>query len=216
MARLKFQVMVLGCSSHAGKSLVAAALCRILNDRGLRVAPFKAQNMSLNSGPTLDGGEIGRAQLLQAEAARCLPYREMNPVLLKPTGKGSQVMLMGKPAGLMSTAQYFRFWPKAAARAQKAYHALSEIFEALVIEGAGSPAEVNLAQRDLSNLETAKFSKAPWILVADIERGGAFASVAGTLELVPAWMRKRCLGVVFNKFRGDAGLLNSGIRFLKR
>jgi adenosylcobyric acid synthase len=217
MKRFKFQIMVLGTSSHAGKSMLAAALCRIVNDRGLRVAPFKAQNMALNSGPTLDGGEIGRAQLLQAEAARCLPYREMNPVLLKPMrGQGSQVIVMGRPKGLMSTAEYFRFWPKAALGARKAYQALREMFEALVIEGAGSPAEVNLAHRDLANLECARFSAAPWILVCDIERGGAFASVVGTLDLVPAWLRRRCVGVVFNKFRGDASLLDSGIRWLKK
>jgi adenosylcobyric acid synthase len=217
MKRFKYQMMVLGTSSHAGKSLVTAALCRILNDRGLRVAPFKAQNMALNSGPTLDGGEIGRAQLLQAEAARCLPYREMNPVLLKTMrGQGSQVMVMGKPRGIMTTAQYFHYWPEAAKTARKAYHALTEMFEALVIEGAGSPAEINLAHRDLANLECARFSRAPWILVCDIERGGAFASVAGTLDLIPPWLRKRCQGVIFNKFRGDASLLDSGIRWLKK
>jgi len=217
MKRFKYQIMVLGTSSHAGKSLLATALCRILNNRGLRVAPFKAQNMALNSGPTLDGGEIGRAQLLQAEAARCLPYREMNPVLLKPMrGQGSQVVLMGKPRGLMSTKEYFKFWPKAAKTAASAYRALTEMFEALVIEGAGSPAEINLAHRDLANLECARFSKAPWILICDIERGGAFASVAGTLDLIPLWLRKRCRGVVFNKFRGDASLLESGIRWLKK
>ena len=215
MPGFKFQVMVLGTGSHAGKSLVATALCRLLSDRGLKVAPFKAQNMALNSGVTLDGAEIGRAQVLQAEAARCLPSRDMNPVLLKPLrGQGSQVILRGKAQGLFTTRQYFKFWPKAARAAQRSYMNLAAEYEALVIEGAGSPAEVNLAHRDLANIEAARFSKAPWILVADIERGGSFASVLGTLQLVPAWMRPRLLGVVFNKFRGDASLLQPGLDWL--
>lgn len=211
-----FQVMVLGSGSHVGKSLLAAGLCRILANRGLRVAPFKAQNMALNSAVTADGGEIGRAQALQALAARVLPRRAMNPVLLKPVrGQGSQLILLGRPQGHFSTRQYFKLWPKAAAVAQEAWAGLAEEHDALVIEGAGSPAEVNLAHRDLANLETARFSKAPWILVVDIERGGAFAATVGTLALVPAWLRKRLLGVVFNKFRGDASLLDPGKRWLK-
>jgi adenosylcobyric acid synthase len=207
--------MVLGTGSHAGKSLVATALCRLLSDFGVRVAPFKAQNMALNSGVTVDGFEIGRAQMLQAQAARCPASKHMNPVLLKPMGgRGSQVIVQGRARGIFSTRQYFKFWPEAVNAAKLSYEALAGEYEALVIEGAGSPAEVNLAHRDLANIETARFSKAPWILVTDIERGGSFASILGTLKLVPAWMRPRLIGVVFNKFRGDPRLLDSGLRWL--
>ncbi len=217
MPKLEFQVMVLGTGSHAGKSLVATALCRILSDQGLKVAPYKAQNMALNSGVTVDGAEIGRAQILQAEAARCVASGDMNPVLLKPLrGRGSQVIVHGKARGVFSTREYFRFWPKAAKAARDSYEELSTEYQALVIEGAGSPAEVNLAHRDLANLETAKFSGAPWILVVDVERGGSFASVLGTLQLVPKWMRPRFAGVVFNKFRGDASLMDPGVAWLKK
>ncbi len=212
-----FQVMVLGTGSHAGKTMLAAGLCRILSGRGLRTAPFKAQNMALNSGVTLDGAEISRAQILQAEAARVLPSREMNPVLLKPSGVGrSQVIVNGRPQGLMTTRQYHRYWPKAAGAARRAYASLCEAAQALVIEGAGSPAEVNLMHRDLANIETARFSGAPFILAADIERGGSFAAVSGTMHILPAWMRRRCAGVVFNKFRGDSRLLKPGIAWLKK
>ena len=209
--------MVLGTGSHVGKSLVAAGLCRILSDRGFSVAPFKAQNMALNSVVATDGAEIGQAQALQALAARVPSVGAMNPVLLKPVrGQGSQVILLGRAQGFMSTQAYFKFWPKAAKTAQKAWAGLAAAHQALVIEGAGSPAEINLAHRDLANLETGRFSRAPWILVADIERGGSFASVVGTLALVPAWLRRRCLGVVLNKFRGDAKLLDPGLRWLQR
>ena len=211
-----YQVLVLGTGSHVGKSLVATALCRILADRGFRVAPFKAQNMALNSAVTDEGAEIGRAQWLQAVAARVRPQARMNPVLLKPVReKGSQVILLGQPQGVYSTQAYFKFWPKAAKAAQASWASLAADHDALVMEGAGSPAEVNLAHRDLANLETARFSRAPWILVVDIERGGSFAAIVGTLALVPAWLRRRCLGVVFNKFRGDPRLLDSGLRWLK-
>ena len=209
--------MVLGTGSHVGKSLLAAGLCRILSDRGFKVAPYKAQNMALNSVVASDGAEIGQAQALQAQAARVPSTAAMNPVLLKPVrGQGSQVILLGQAQGFMTTQRYFKFWPKAAKAAQKAWAGLALEHQAVVIEGAGSPAEINLAHRDLANLATARFSGAPWILVADIERGGSFASVVGTLALVPAWLRQRCLGVVLNKFRGDARLLDSGLRWLKR
>ncbi len=209
--------MVLGTGSHVGKSLVAAGLCRILSDRGLKVAPFKAQNMALNSVVASDGAEIGQAQALQALAARVPAVAAMNPVLLKPVrGQGSQVILLGQAQGFMTTAQYFKFWPKAAKTAEAAWKSLAAAHQALVMEGAGSPAEVNLAHRDLANLATGRFSRAPWILVVDIERGGSFAAIVGTLGLIPAWLRKRCLGVVFNKFRGDVGLMEPGLRWLKR
>jgi adenosylcobyric acid synthase len=211
-----FQILVLGTGSHVGKSLLAAGLCRILSDRGFRVAPFKAQNMALNSVVAADGAEIGQAQALQALAARVPSSALMNPVLLKPVrGQGSQVILLGQSRGFMKTQQYFRFWPRAAKAAEGAWRHLAYSHQALVLEGAGSPAEVNLARRDLANLATARFSRAPWILVADIERGGSFAAIIGTLALVPAWLRKRCLGVVFNKFRGDASLMEAGLAWLK-
>lgn len=212
-----FQVLVLGTGSHVGKSLVVAGLCRVLVRRGLKVAPFKAQNMALNSAVTDEGLEIGRAQWLQAVAARVRPQARMNPVLLKPVrGRGSQLVLLGRAQGMVSTAQYFRRWPGVARVARDAWTSLAAEHQALVMEGAGSPAEVNLAHRDLANLETARFSGAPFILVVDIERGGAFAAVVGTLALLPAWLRPRLLGVVFNKFRGDPRLLDSGLAWLKR
>lgn len=212
-----FQVLVLGTGSHVGKSLVAAGLCRILADRGYDVAPFKAQNMALNSAVADDGAEIGRAQWLQAVAARTRSEARMNPVLLKPVrGKGSQLVVLGQAQGVFSTQAYFKRWPAVAKTAREAWAGLAAAHEALVMEGAGSPAEVNLAHRDLANLETARFSGAPFILVADIERGGSFAQVVGTLQLLPAWLRRRCLGVLFNKFRGDVRLLDSGLRWLKR
>lgn len=212
-----YQVMVLGTGSHVGKSMLAAGLCRILSDRGFSVAPYKAQNMALNSAVTPDGAEIGRAQWLQALAARARPEARMNPVLLKPVrGQGSQLVLLGQAQGTFSTRAYFKRWPSVARSAQAAWRGLAAEHQALVIEGAGSPAEVNLAHRDLANLETARFSGAPFILVADIERGGSFAAVVGTLQLLPAWLRRRCLGVVFNKFRGDVSLMKQGLVWLKR
>lgn len=210
-------LLVLGTGSHVGKSLMAAGFCRILSNRALKVMPFKAQNMALNSGVTPDGGEIGRAQMLQARASRCLPTRDMNPVLLKPVrGQGCQVILRGKPYAHMTTRAYYRFWPKAARIARQAYLDLSLGSDWMVLEGAGSPAEINLARHDLANLEAARFSGAPWVLVVDIERGGSFAAITGTLDLIPPWLRTRLRGVIFNKFRGDTSLLDSGLRWLKR
>jgi adenosylcobyric acid synthase len=212
-----FQVLVLGTGSHAGKSLLAAGFCRILSDRGFSVAPFKAQNMALNSAVTDDGLEMGRAQWLQALAARVRPQVRMNPVLLKPQrGKGSQLVLMGRSQGLLSTRAYFKRWPGVAREARRAWASLASEHQAVVLEGAGSPAEVNLAHRDLANLETARFSRAPFVLVTDIERGGSFAALTGTLALLPAWLRKRCLGVIFNKFRGDVRLMDPGLAWLRR
>jgi adenosylcobyric acid synthase len=209
-------LLVLGTGSHVGKSLLVAGLCRILSDQGVDVAPFKAQNMALNSAVTPDGGEIGRAQALQAQAARLLPSRDMNPVLLKPvSNQGSQVILLGQAQATLSARQYYRFWPQAARVARQAYERLAQAHQAVILEGAGSPAEVNLMSRDLANLEAARFSQAPWVLVADIEKGGSFASIVGTLALVPAWLRRRFRGVVFNKFRGDSRLLDPGIAWLK-
>jgi adenosylcobyric acid synthase len=207
--------MVLGTASHVGKSVLATAFCRLLAERGVRVAPFKAQNMALNSFVTADGGEIGRAQAAQAEAAGTEPLVEMNPVLLKPMGGVSQVVLEGAPIGVMSAREYYsakgEIWPRVA----RAYDRLAARFDVLVLEGAGSPVEVNLAEHDLTNLRMARHAGASVVLVADIERGGVFAQLVGTWELLDPEDRRRVIGLVINKFRGDVGLLDEGLAFLR-
>ncbi len=212
----KSALMVLGTASHVGKSLVAAAFCRLLAESGFRVAPFKAQNMALNSMVTRDGGEIGRAQAAQAEAAGVEPHTDMNPVLLKPTGGASQVVLDGDPVGVMTAREYYaakdRIWPRVAA----AYDRLASRFDRVVLEGAGSPVEVNLAEHDLTNLRMARHADAAVVLVADIERGGVFAQIVGTWELMPPEDRGRVVGFIINKFRGDPALLGDGPEFLRR
>lgn len=209
-------LMVLGTASHVGKSLVAAGFCRLLAEAGLRVAPFKAQNMALNSFVTREGGEIGRAQAAQAEAAGVEPHTDMNPVLLKPMGGTSQVILEGEPIGVMSARDYYaakgRIWPRIAA----AYDRLAGRFDRVVLEGAGSPVEVNLAEHDLTNLRMARHADAAVVIVADIERGGVFAQLVGTWELMPPDDRARVLGFIINKFHGDPGLLGDGPEFLAR
>ena len=209
-------LMVQGTASDAGKSVVAAAICRILSDRGVRVAPFKAQNMALNSYVTHEGLEMGRAQAVQAEAARIRPRVEMNPVLLKPTtDTGSQVILLGRPVGTFPAGEYYARQDRAWEAVRSAYAELAREYEVLVIEGAGSPAEINLADRDLANMRTADLADAAVILVADIERGGVFASLVGTLELLPPRDRARVQGLIVNKFRGDISLLAPGLRDLQ-
>ena len=207
-------LMVLGTASHVGKSLVAAAFCRLLAEAGYRVAPFKAQNMALNSFVTRDGGEIGRAQVAQAEAAGVEPHVDMNPILLKPMGGVSQVVVEGTPIGVMAARDYYaakdRLWPRVAA----AYGRLAARFDRIVLEGAGSPVEINLTEQDLTNLRMARLADAACILVADIERGGVFAQLVGTWELMEPEDRARVVGFVINKFRGDATLLDPGLRFL--
>jgi adenosylcobyric acid synthase len=214
-ARRAPALMVLGTASHVGKSLVAAAFCRLLAEAGHRVAPFKAQNMALNSFVTREGDEIGRAQVAQAEAAGVEPHVDMNPVLLKPMGGVSQVVLEGAPAGVMSAREYYaakdRFWPRVAA----AYDRLASRVDRVVLEGAGSPVEINLLEHDLTNLRMARHAGAAVVLVADIERGGVFAQLVGTWELLPPDDRARVVGFVINKFRGDVGLLDSGLEFLR-
>ena len=191
-------LMFQGTASHVGKSILTAAMCRIFFRAGLRVTPFKAQNMALNSFVTADGGEMGRAQVAQAEAAGLLPIVEMNPVLLKPTGNSSsQVIINGKPVGVMSAAEYHKSFALTAFDAVKSALAkLSAEFELIVIEGAGSPAEVNLKSHDIVNMRVAKYLNAPVILVADIDRGGALASIVGTLELLSIYF---CLPLNFSK-----------------
>lgn len=206
-------IMVLGTSSHAGKSTVAAALCRSLSRRGLKVAPFKSQNMSNNSWVTPEGAEIGRAQAVQARAAGVAPHADMNPILLKPSGNGRmQVMALGKPMGLMDSREYYARIDEMRSIAHAAYDRLASAHEFVVLEGAGSPAEINLRDRDIANLDMAEHAGAACVLIADIERGGSFASIFGTLALLPPLARARLAGVVFNKFRGDASLLDPGIR----
>lgn len=210
-------LMVVGTSSHAGKSLLVAGLCRLLVRRGHRVAPFKAQNMSLNSGVARDGGELARAQMLQAQASRAEPRVEMNPILLKPTGVGrkSQVVLLGRPWATLDAPEYYSRRPVWEAVALESLRRLSEEFDVVVMEGAGSPAEPNLRGLDFTNLSLAVRADADALLVADIERGGAFAFIVGTLQLLPPEERARVKGVVLNKFRGDPSLLEPAIRDLE-
>lgn len=208
-------LMILGTASHVGKSVVTTAFCRLLAERGYRVAPFKAQNMALNSFVTREGGEIGRAQVAQAEAAGIEPHVDMNPVLLKPAGGVSQVILEGSPIGVMSARDYYAvkndIWPRVSA----AYDRLARRFDFLILEGAGSPVEVNLSEHDLTNLRMARHADASIVLVADIERGGVFAQIVGTWELLDDESRRRVVGFVINKFRGDVSLLDTGLDFLR-
>ena len=210
-------IMLQGTSSHVGKSILTTALCRIFYQEGLSVVPFKAQNMALNSYVTKDGDEMGRAQVAQAEAAGLEPFVEMNPVLLKPTGNScSQVILMGKPIGNMSAREYHKGYSlKAFDTVKEAIRRLEERFDMMVIEGAGSPAEVNLKANDIVNMCIAKYLNAPVLLVADIDRGGALASLVGTLELLEPDERDLVKGLVINKFRGDVTILQPALDFLE-
>jgi adenosylcobyric acid synthase len=209
--------MVLGTSSHAGKSLLTAALCRIFAQQGHRVAPFKSQNMSLNSAATAEGLEIGRAQALQAEAAGIAPSVHMNPILLKPAGKmTSQVVVHGKIWGRLSAAEYHqRRVGELMPLVRESYRKLAAGNDVIVLEGAGSPAEINLKQHDIVNMRMAEMAEASCLLVGDIDRGGVFASLLGTVELLEPEERARIRGFVINKFRGDVSLLASGIRTME-
>jgi cobyric acid synthase CobQ/L-threonine-O-3-phosphate decarboxylase len=209
-------IMVQGTTSNAGKSVLCAGLCRVLTRLGLRVAPFKAQNMSLNSGVTAEGGEMGRAQILQARACRLAPDVRMNPVLLKPTSElGSQVIVLGRPVGVMRVGEYIAYKPTAAAAARQAYDSLAAGAEAMVIEGAGSPAEVNLKAHDIVNMAMARHAQARVLLVADIDRGGAYAALAGTMDCLTEEERGLVAGYLLNRFRGDASLLGPANDFLR-
>jgi adenosylcobyric acid synthase len=208
-------LMIQGTGSGAGKSLIAAAFCRIFRDTGLKVAPFKAQNMALNSYITADGGEIGRAQALQAEAAGVEPSIDMNPVLLKASGEtGSQVVLRGRVHSTMKAREYYAFRKEAWDAVRKSYARLSRKYEMIVIEGAGSPAEINLMDVDIVNMSMARHAKAPVLLVGDIDKGGVFASLFGTVKLLGRNSR-RIKGFVINKFRGDAEILRPGLEMIK-
>lgn len=209
---MSLAIMLQGTASDVGKSVLAAGLCRIFYQDGLKVAPFKAQNMSLNSGITPDGKEMGRAQIFQAEAANIAPDVRMNPVLLKPTSdRQAQVVLMGRVAKNMDAVSYHHFKTELRARVREVYQSLAADYEAIVLEGAGSPAEINLRDRDIVNMGMAEMACCPVLLVADIDRGGVFAAIYGTLALLQEHERWRVKGVIINKFRGDVALLTSGI-----
>ena len=210
--------MILGTASHVGKSILTAGLGRVFADAGYRVAPFKSQNMSLNSAATPDGGEIGRAQALQAEACRAVPCVEMNPVLLKPsTDTGAQVILLGKIWGQVTAADYHtRRVEQLFPEVLEAYKRLAARHDLMVLEGAGSPAEINLREHDIVNMRMAHAADAACLLVGDIDRGGVFASLLGTLELLEPEDRARICGFVINKFRGDESLLRPGIATIER
>ena len=209
-------IMIQGTMSNAGKSLVCAGLCRILRQDGYRVAPFKSQNMALNSFITKDGGEMGRAQVVQAEAAGIEPDVRMNPILLKPTTDvGSQVIVAGQVQGNMRAMEYYRRKPEYIPAILEAYNSLASEYDIIVIEGAGSPAEINLKQEDIVNMGLAKLVDAPVLLVGDIDRGGVFAQLYGTVALLEEDERKRIKGTIVNKFRGDRSILEPGIRILE-
>ncbi len=209
-------IMVQGTMSNAGKSLVTAGLCRVFNQDGYKVAPFKSQNMALNSFITRNGAEMGRAQVVQAEAANIEPSALMNPILLKPTSdKGSQVIVNGEAIGTMSASEYFAFKTQLIPEIMKAYNQLDVENEVIVIEGAGSPAEINLRGQDIVNMGMAKMAKSPVLLVADIDRGGVFASIYGTLMLLEEDERAMVKGLVINKFRGDIDILRPGLEMIE-
>ena len=209
-------IMVQGTSSHAGKSILATALCRIFAQDGYQVAPFKAQNMSLNSYVTPDGGEIGRSQAVQAAAALVEPRVEMNPVLLKPEAEArSQVVVMGRPRAVQSAREYHTMKPAIWEEVTAALDSLREDYDVVVIEGAGSPAEINLKDSDIVNMRVARYAQAPVLLVGDIDRGGVFAQLVGTMVLLDPEEQALVKGHVINKFRGDPSLLTSGLDFLE-
>jgi adenosylcobyric acid synthase len=214
--RLARTLMIQGTASSVGKSIVTTALCRMYQRRGVRVAPFKAQNMALNAYVTPDGGEIGRAQAVQAEAARVVPTVDMNPILLKPEGDArSQVVVMGKPIGSLGAVDFQERKPELRRVVSDSLARLRASYDLVVIEGAGSPAEVNLKSRDIVNMFVAEIADAPVLLVGDIDRGGVFAAFVGTLALLEPHERARIAAFVVNKFRGDIELLNPGLRFLE-
>ena len=209
-------IMIQGTMSNAGKSLLCAGLCRVLRQDGYRVAPFKSQNMALNSFITADGGEMGRAQVVQAEAAGIVPDVRMNPILLKPTTDvGSQVIVNGQVKGNMRAMEYYQRKREFVPEVMKAYDSLADQYDIIVIEGAGSPAEINLTQEDIVNMGLAKMVDAPVLLVGDIDRGGVFARLYGTVALLEADERARIKGTVINKFRGDKAILEPGLKTLE-
>lgn len=208
--------MVQGTTSDAGKSVLVAGLCRVLARRGVKVAPFKPQNMALNSAVTDDGGEIGRAQAVQAQACYLAPHTDFNPVLLKPnTDTAAQVIIHGKAVTDMEAVNYHHYKTTAMTAVLESHQRLCEQYQAIVVEGAGSPAEINLRDRDIANMGFAEKVDCPVIIVADIDRGGVFAHLVGTLELLSESEQQRVIGFVINRFRGDFELLRPGIDWLE-
>lgn len=217
-AQMKARALaVLGTGSDVGKSLVTAGLCRLFLRAGVRVAPFKAQNMSNNSFVTPDGKEIGRAQALQAQACGLDPDADMNPILMKPeSDRGSQIVVQGKVWGKADARTYFQRHAELAERVRESYERLANRYDLIVIEGAGSAAEMNLRDRDLANWFAVDMADARVVLVADIDRGGVFAQVIGTLDLLAPHERARAIGIIINKFRGDATLFDDGVRIIEQ
>ena len=210
-------LVVLGTTSHSGKSTLVAALCRLLSDRGFKVAPFKSQNMSLNSWVTQNGSEIGIAQAVQAWAARVEPTEFMNPILLKPKGdRTSQVIVLGRPVADKSAEEYYREIEGLKEVVDRSIRELEKDYDYIVVEGAGGAAEINLYERDIANIYVARHLRAPIILVGDIERGGVFASLYGTVQLLPDDIRPLVRGLVINKFRGDPAILDCGLKSLEQ
>ena len=200
-------IMIQGTMSNAGKSLVTAGLCRVFKQDGYKVAPFKSQNMALNSFITKEGLEMGRAQVMQAEACGIEPSVNMNPILLKPTNDvGSQVIVNGEVLGNMSARDYYKKKTELIPHIMEAYNNLAKEYDIIVMEGAGSPAEINLKENDIVNMGMAKLVNSPVLLVGDIDRGGVFASIAGTLMLLEEDERKMIKGTIINKFRGDVNI----------
>lgn len=211
-----FNLMIQGTTSDAGKSTLVTALCRLLQRRGIAVAPFKPQNMALNSAVTADGNEIGRAQAVQAYAAGLAPHVDMNPILLKPNSDtGAQVIIQGKAIGNMNAVGYHEYKSIAKQAALESYHRLADQYDAVIIEGAGSPAEINLRARDIANMGFAESVDCPVIIIADIDKGGVFAHLVGTLDLLSQSEQDRVIGFVINRFRGDISLLQSGLDWLE-
>lgn len=209
-------IMIQGTTSNAGKSLITAGLCRVFMQDGYKVAPFKSQNMALNSYITEDGLEMGRAQVMQAEACRIKPDARMNPILLKPTSdKGSQVIVNGEVRGNMAAKDYFAHKLELIPDIMKAYNSLAEEYDIIVIEGAGSPAEINLKKNDIVNMGMAKLAKAPVLIAGDIDRGGVFAALAGTMLLLDEEEKAIVKGTIINKFRGDITILEPGLRSIE-
>jgi len=210
-------LMIQGCTSDAGKSALVTGLCRVLYRHGRRVAPFKPQNMALNSAVTADGGEIGRAQAVQAQACGLEPHTDMNPVLLKPnTDVGAQVIVHGRAIGNMVARRYHEFKPVLLESVLASFARLKSEYEYVVVEGAGSPAEINLRDNDIANMGFAEAADCPVVIIADIDRGGVFAHLVGTLELLSKSEQARVQGFVINRFRGDIGLLQPGLDWLER
>ncbi|MFT6725209.1 MAG: adenosylcobyric acid synthase, partial [Arenicella sp.] len=209
-------VMIQGCTSDAGKSVMVAGLCRVIARHGTRVVPFKPQNMALNSAVTVDGGEIGRAQAVQAQACNLEPHTDMNPILLKPSSDtGAQVIVHGHAVTAMQAAEYHDYKKVAMTAVIESHTRLEAQYTKIMVEGAGSPAEINLRANDIANMGFAEKVDCPVVLIADIDRGGVFAHLVGTLDLLEPSEQQRVVGFIINRFRGDISLLESGLTWLE-